>query len=247
MNKPKQSENNLKIGIIGGTGAGELELAKGWQNGKSRNRYGAVEFKSGIVNNNEIVFINRHGKQYVPPSRINYRANILALKQLGVKYILATAAVGAINPKMRPGDFVLLGDYLDFTQSRPATFDSLSFIDQSEPYSRYLNQQIRKAARQLKIKIHPAVNYVCTEGPRFETKSEIRAFARLGADVVGMTQVPEVVLANEAGLQYAAIGVVTNMAAGLASKLIAPQEVSAVMAKKAKILSSLIRQTINLL
>ena len=153
--------------------------------------------------------------------------------------IIATAAVGAINPKMKPGDLVLLTDFLDFTRGKRETFTAHSFIDLSQPYSRFLNKKIYNVAVRRRIRTHPGAVYVCTEGPRFETRAEIKMFGRLGADVVGMTQVPEVVLAAEAGIPYAALAVVTNYAAGVSRKKVSSEEVVAMMKKMSRSLSDL--------
>jgi 5'-methylthioadenosine phosphorylase len=176
---------------------------------------------------------------------VNYRANIAALKQEGVEDILATAAVGAINRKMQPGDFVALTDFIDFTRGRAQTFSDKSFVDVSRPYSPFLVKKIVNAAVKLRVKTHPGATYVCTEGPRFETKAEIKMFEKLGADVVGMTQVPEVVLAAEAGIPYAVIGVVTNFAAGISPKKVSSEEVLKVMGDRKEALSKLLALVIK--
>jgi 5'-methylthioadenosine phosphorylase len=134
---------------------------------------------------------------------------------------------------------------MDFTRGKRETFTKHSFIDMSRPYDPSLGKKILRAGKRLGLKIHPQATYACTEGPRFETKAEIRAFARLGCDVVGMTQVPEVVLAAEAGIPYAAIAVVTNYAAGVSPKKIDPKHVVAVMREKSGILSKLLAEIIK--
>ena len=126
---------------------------------------------------------------------------------------------------------MLLSDFIDFTRNRIESFGD-KFFDLSEPYNNSLNEKLYKAAIKLKLRIHKSAVYVSTEGPRFETKAEINAYRVLGADVVGMTQVPEVVLAAEAKIPYAALGVVTNYAAGMQKKVSA-EEVSNLMKKKA--------------
>lgn len=233
------------IGIIGGSGVEELTFTKGFRSRIIKTDYGSVPVAEGKVEGKTVVFLIRHGKKYALPSEVNYRANIIALKKAGVEKIITSAAVGAINRKMRPGDFVLLSDFMDFTRGKRETFTKHSFIDMSRPYDPSLGKNILGAGNKLGLKIHPQATYACTEGPRFETKAEIRAFARLGCDVVGMTQVPEVVLAAEAGIPYAAIAVVTNYAAGVVNKKINPNHVVAVMRDKSKILSQLILEVIK--
>jgi 5'-methylthioadenosine phosphorylase len=204
-----------------------------------------VEFKKFQIKNKTIIVIQRHGRDYALPSNINYRENIATLRKAGVQVIIATAAVGAINPKMKPGDLLVLTDFIDFTKGNRETSTLNSFIDLSQPYDPELNKAIIETARQLKLKVHPQAVYACTEGPRFETKAEIKMFAKLGADVVGMTQVPEVVLAAEAGIPYAVIGVVTNFAAGVGKQRISAEEVVEVMKRKKKPLTNLLAAVVR--
>ncbi len=234
-----------KIGIIGGSGVEGLLFTRGFENITVKTEFGTVEIKTGEVEDKRVVFLNRHGRNYTPPSQVNYRANIAAMKQEGVGNILATAAVGAINRKMRPGDFVLLTDFIDFTRGRVQTFSDKSFVDVSRPYSSLLIKKILNAVVKMRIKAHPGATYVCTAGPRFETKAEIKMFGKLGADVVGMTQVPEVVLAAEAGIPYAVIGVVTNFAAGIIPKKVTSEEVLKVMGDRKEALSKLLALVIK--
>ena len=223
----------------------ELDFTKGFKGRTINTPYGKVPIYEGKVAGKEVVFLVRHGRVNLLPSEINYRANITVLKKVGVGEIITSAAVGAINRKMHPGDFATLSDFIDFTRGKRETFTSHSFIDMSSPYDAGLNALILKAAKKLELKIRRDAVYACAEGPRFETRAEIRAMARLGADVVGMTQVPEVVLAAEAGIPYAAIAVVTNYAAGVVNKKIDPNHVVAAMRDKSKILSRLILEVIK--
>jgi 5'-methylthioadenosine phosphorylase len=234
-----------KIGIIGGSGIEDLDFAKNFKTRIVKTPFGKVPIREGKVSGKEVVFLVRHGRAYLLPSEINYRANITALKKMGVGKIITSAAVGAINRKMHPGDFATLSDFIDFTRGKRETFTSHSFIDMSSPYDAGLNALILKAAKKLELKIRRDVVYACSEGPRFETRAEIRAMARLGADVVGMTQVPEVVLAAEAGIPYAAIVVVTNYAAGVTPRRIEAGHVVAMMKGKSKILSQMIFHVIE--
>ena len=168
----------------------------------------------------------RHGSNHtIPPHMINYRANIQAAKELGVNYIIATASVGAINTEYSVGQYVLVDQFLDFTKHREFTFfsdpsESFRHTDMTHPYSERVRKALIKAAKSQRVqKFHARGTYVCTEGPRFETPAEISMFRRIGGDVVGMTGVPEVVLANEVGIEYGTLAQITNMAAGLQSKI----------------------------
>ncbi|CAJ37461.1 S-methyl-5'-thioadenosine phosphorylase [Methanocella arvoryzae] len=189
----------------------------------------------------EFVFLPRHGEGHTcAPHRINYRANVIALKEAGIERIIGISSVGSLREAIRPGDFVLLDQFLDFTKARPITFfdedGCVVHTDMTEPYCHDLRQCILSAPRG-DIRLHDKGTYVCTEGPRFETAAEIRMYATLGGDVVGMTGVPEVVLARELGMCYAGISVATNYAAGI-SKVVTHEEVLEAMKKIETVLAS---------
>ena len=198
---------------IGGTGVYEI----GESNIKLvETKYGKVELDIVNIGREEVVFLSRHGKNHsAPPHRINYRANIMALKEIGVEYIYATAAVGSCNENYGPGDVVIIKDFLDFTKARSLTFfeggdEKVKHVDMSDPYCKNLRNKFYLMAEEKGIEIKGEAVYVCTEGPRFETSSEIKMFKHLNGDVVGMTNVPEVILAKELGICYATIGIISN-------------------------------------
>ncbi|HEY8531773.1 MAG TPA: S-methyl-5'-thioadenosine phosphorylase, partial [Limnochorda sp.] len=212
--------------------------------------YGEITVQTGRYHGHQIAFMPRHGKGHsIPPHKINYRANIWGLKALGVQRILATAAVGSLNPAMEPGHFVFVDQFLDFTKGRASTFFDgdpygVVHIDMSEPYCPRLRDALTRVGQRLGLKTHSRGVYVCTEGPRFETPAEIRAFAMLGGDVVGMTGVPEVVLAREAGLCYATMAMVTNLGAGLSKTPLTQEEVVEIMAANTQRVRQLAMETI---
>ena len=183
-----------------------------------------------------MVFLARHGTKHgTPPHKVNYRANIAALVKLGITRVVATAAVGSLNETMPPGAMVLLGQFLDFTKVREATFfdgDEAGVVhtDFTEPYCPDLNGSLQAAAHRAGLELLENGVYVTTEGPRFETPAEIKMFKMLGADLVGMTNVPEVVLAREAGLCYSTVALSTNYAAGISPTVLTHHEVLDVMA-----------------
>lgn len=227
----------MTLAIIGGTGlekaAGNLDKR---QDETVKTSYGEAALVHGRVGGGEIIFLARHGlKHDVPPHLINYRANIQALKESGVTHILAAASVGSLKNEISPGDFVLLDQFIDFTKTRPSTFSEegapLKHIDMTEPYDGTLRRLLLSAAVEKGVELHKNGTYVCTEGPRFETPAEINMFRTLGGDVVGMTGVPEVVLANEAEIPYAALTVATNYAAGMAGHNLTYQECAGEMEK----------------
>jgi len=243
----------VKIGIIGGTGVYNPEILTDVREEILSNRYGEAKVALGKYQGREMVFLARHGTAHsVPPHLINYRANIWALKEIGVERIFATAAVGSLNPDMSPGSFVFLDQFLDFTKNRVSTFfdggdRGVVHTDMTQPYCPHLRNVLARAAGSCDIAVHPNGTYVCTEGPRFETPAEIRMFRILGGDLVGMTSVPEVVLAREAGMCYAGIAMVTNFAAGISPRELTHKEVLETMAANGKNLSTLLMKAVELL
>jgi 5'-methylthioadenosine phosphorylase len=217
--------------------------------------YGKVNVDIGRLGEQSIVFMSRHGKGHtVPPHSVNYRANIWALKELGVQKIIATAAVGSLSSRFKLGDIVLLEQFLDFTKSRPQTFyeggdQGVLHLDMTEPYCKSVQSVILNAAKASvpSISIKEGATYVCTEGPRFETPAEIRMYQILGGELVGMTSVPEVVLAKELGMCYAAIGMVTNEAAGIADHPLTHAEVLESMKITGKTVAQLIKETFQVI
>ena len=217
------------IGIIGGSGVYRVFEAE--EEIVVKTRYGKVGVKKGEHRGREIVFLPRHGEKHaVPPHKINYRANILALYALGVQRILATTAVGSMNPEFRPGEMMLPTQFIDWTKKRNYTLydDRVVHVDLSEPYCPELREILMGIARSQDITVHEGV-YICTEGPRFETPAEISLFKKMGADVVSMTGVPEVIFAREAALCYSTIAMVTNMAAGITREKLTHTEVKEIM------------------
>jgi 5'-methylthioadenosine phosphorylase len=225
----------MKVGIIGGTGFYEAGILSEEKDVTASTPYGPVNIKTGVYQGREVVFLARHGARHiVPPHLVNYRANIWALREIGVEKVIATAAVGSLQKDLKPGEIVLVDQFLDFTKSRAQTFfegngTGVLHVDVTNPYCPSLREEICRSAGRIQVVLHNGGTYVCTEGPRYETPAEIRMFRSLGGDVVGMTSVPEVVLAREAALCYATIALVTNYAAGISSRPLSHQEVVAAM------------------
>jgi 5'-methylthioadenosine phosphorylase len=231
------------VGIITGTGVTErFDLSRPRT---VRTRFGRAKvfFHEG----GDYVILPRHGTAHSsPPHRINYRANIAALAQLGVEEVIATSAVGSMNRGFRVGEVGVIEQFLDFTKSRESTFfeDEVVHTDMTYPYSGHLNQELSAAAKRIGIDLHQHLVYVCAEGPRFETAAEIKMYKVLGGDVVGMTGVPEVVLANEMKLEYASVAIATNWAAGMQPR-VSHEEVLRVMKKSGKTVKELIEATVE--
>ena len=197
----------------------------------------------------QYLLIPRHGAAHrSPPHGINYRANVAALEQLGVREILATSAVGSMNQGFGVGEVGLIEQFLDFTKRRQTTFFERQVVhtDMTYPYSRHLNLEVSVAARRMGVELHQHLVYVCAEGPRFETAAEIKMYKILGGDVVGMTGVPEVVLAREKKLEYSSIVIATNWAAGMQPK-VSHAEVVKVMKRSGKVAKQLIEATVGAL
>jgi 5'-methylthioadenosine phosphorylase len=212
----------IKTAIVGGTGF--EALFKDEEKLSVETPYGKVSpLFTKEIENATVIFLPRHGPEHsIPPHKVNYRANIYALHKMGVKKILATNAVGAINPKFSPSDIVVPHDFVDFTKLRVATFYDETFtvhVDLSNPYCSEIRQLFIRNSRRIGFPVRDRAVLVCTEGPRFETPAEIRMFKHLGCDIVGMTGFPEVVLARELEMCYATCCYVSNMAAGMQDRL----------------------------
>jgi len=202
----------------------------------------------GTIKDHEVAFIPRHGvKHEVPPHRVNYRAIIVGLKSLGVERIIATNAVGAINERYEPGDLAIPVDIVDFTRARPTTLHEhgpVTHIDVTEPYCPGLRKLLIESAGEQVMKLWTNSVMVCTEGPRFETPAEIRMFRSLGCDLVGMTGAPEVFFAREAGLCYATICFVSNMAAGMQAQ-VTRKEVEEMASRVASVIAAIVSHSIT--
>ncbi len=223
--------SDLKVAIIGGTGVYNQSLLENEHEINVDTRFGTVKMMQGEYSGRKVFFLARHGGGHaVPPHLVNYRANIAALKKLDVNAIIATAAVGTLRESMPPGSRVVIDQFIDFTKNRTLTFyeGKEGFVvhsDFTEPYCPEVRAAIFRAGASLKLGLVDGGCYVCAEGPRFETPAEIQMIDKWGGDLVGMTNVPEVVLAREAGLCYATIALPANYAAGIAVTPLTHEEV----------------------
>jgi 5'-methylthioadenosine phosphorylase len=233
------------VGVIAGTGVtGHFDLGRPKT---IKTPYGSSDVLSSP--DGRFVVVPRHGPGHsVPPHMINYRAMIAALDKMGVEKVIATSAVGSMNREFKVGEVGLVGQFLDFTKSRKGTFfdEKVHHTDMTEPYSSVLNGALKRSAKRMGVDLKEGLVYVCAEGPRFETAAEIKMYRTLGGDVVGMTGVPEVVLANEKGMEYASVVIATNWAAGMQHK-VSHEEVLGVMKRSGLTAKSLIEATIKAL
>lgn len=211
-----------EIAVIGGTGLARLEGIEILESKWPTTRFGETSSPLifGKFKGRELVFLPRHGKDHsVPPHKINYRANLYALKQAGVRSIVAVNAVGGINAKMGPRQLCVPDQIIDYTHSREHTFfdgsqDQISHIDFTMPYHPNVRNRLIEAAAASNISVIDGGVYGATQGPRLETAAEINMLERDGCDLVGMTGMPEASLARELGLEYASLALVVNWAAG---------------------------------
>ena len=207
---------DAEIGIFGGTGIYDSGLLEDAKEISIDTPYGKTSdsITIGVFKDRKIAFMPRHGKKHaIPPHMINYRANIFAFKELGIKRIIAPSAVGSLKEEIAPGHFALPSQFLDFTKTRQGSFsenERVIHISVADPFCPELQHSILKISQKNNLIIHKDCTYVCIEGPRFSTKAESRFFRTTGADIIGMTLVPECQLAREAQICYASISTVTD-------------------------------------
>ncbi len=230
------------LAIIGGTGLSKLDGFKSRGREQCSTRFSAepVVIELCEFDGVTVAFLPRHGKaQAVPPHKINYRANIRALKQLGVTDIAAVNAVGGIHKNLGPGAFAVPEQIIDYTANRQSTFfeediSTVTHIDFTYPYAECIRQQILNSVAAVNAVIErpraclDGGVYGCTSGPRLETAAEIIRCTRDGCDMVGMTGMPEAALAKEAGIEYGSLAFSVNWAAGLSTELITLDEIHTV-------------------
>ena len=234
------------IAIIGGTGIYNPGTFVDFKEEIIETPYGQAKVLRGEMAGNSVTFITRHGVGHTTaPHKVNYRANIWALKFLRINEIFATTAVGSLNPEMTAGHFVVCDQILDFTKSRINTFfDSpkrgVAHVDFTFPYCPRLREKVIKCLNKTDIPFHKSGTYVTAEGPRFETAAEIKMFRMLGGDIVGMTNMPEAILAREAEICYTNCSIVTNMGAGISPTPLSHKEVVEEMGKSIRNMEKLI-------
>jgi len=208
-----------EIGIFGGSGF--YKLISGAEEFEINTPYGRPSdvVTIGEIAGRKVAFLPRHGrKHYLPPSSIPYRANLWAMKELGVTRIIAPTAAGSLKPEIQPGDFVICDQFIDRTCKREDTFypgPKTVHIGMAEPYCNELRNIIIGVCKELNIPVHKKGTAVIIEGPRFSTRAESRWYGNMGWDVINMTQYPEVVLSRELGICYANISLITDYDAGL--------------------------------
>lgn len=219
----------MSSGIIAGTAIyhiPDLEM-----NEKTVNTpYGEVQLSQGTGEDDDLYFLPRHGADHsIPPHRVNYRAHLKAFEVLGVDKILAAYAVGSINPTIPPLSLVAVNDFIDFTSGRESTYydggsEGVKHVDMSQPFCPALREALLERAPDFDLTIRPSGVYVASNGPRLETPAEIAMFQQWGGDVIGMTAVPECVLAKELDICFAGVGFSVNWAAGFEEEITLVEE-----------------------
>jgi 5'-methylthioadenosine phosphorylase len=241
------------IGVIGGSGLYEIGGVVVTDIKRISTPFGdpSDPYRICEISGREVAFLPRHGSPHkIPPHRINYRANIWGFKEIGAERILSVNATGGMNPEMTPGAIVIPDQIIDMTKGRESTFydgDEVVHIDFTEPYCPEMREAIFTAAEKAGIGIKKSGTYICVEGPRLETATEIKVFSMLGADVVGMTMMPEASLARELEICLAGIAVVTNYAAGISNKKLTTTEVIETMAASTERLKLLLKEIFAIL
>tara|TARA_Y100000310_G_scaffold290847_1_gene318348 strand:- start:124 stop:870 length:747 start_codon:yes stop_codon:yes gene_type:complete len=208
----------VKIGIIGGSGLDNPNILKDFSNKQVETPYGnpSSALTIGKIANTEVVILARHGKSHeIPPTQVNYRANIHALKQEGCTHIIATTACGSLRKDIERGHFVILDQFIDFTRHRSISFheefnEGPIHTPMAEPFNKELREKIIKTCKELNLQHHEKGTVITIEGPRFSTKAESKMFISWGADIINMSIAPEAILSNEANIPYSAIAMSTD-------------------------------------
>ena len=248
MIEPKEK---VSIGIIGGSGLYDPQILTNVREIKVYTPYGepSDNIIIGELEGKKVAFLPRHGRGHrIPPHKINYRANIWALKSLGVKWLIAVSAVGSLRLDYKPGDFVVPNQFIDMTKGRTYTFfdgPTVAHVSMADPFCEHLRGIIVKTSKDLGIITHELGTYICIEGPRFSTRAESKIWKEVfKADIIGMTLVPEVNLACEAEMCYSVIGMITDYDV-FADVPVTADEVTKVMAENTAKVKKLLYEVIK--
>lgn len=208
-----------KIAIIGGSGLENPDILKNAAEVNIETPYGkpSSTFKTGIIGNTEVAILSRHGRQHtIPPTQVNNRANLWAIRELGCSHILATTACGSLREEIGRGDVVFPDQFIDFTRFRKCTFfeefkpGTMNHTPMADPFDGRLRSKLMEMATALNLRFHEKGTVVTIEGPRFSTRAESKMFRLWGADIINMSTAPECILANELGIPYAAVALSTD-------------------------------------
>ena len=209
----------IKIGIIGGSGLEDPDILNSPKHIEVQTPFGkpSSDLTTGNIQGVEVVILSRHDRKHtIPPSQVNNRANIYALKQIGCSHIITTTACGSLRESIQRGDLVILDQFIDFTRHRAITFyekfepGEMKHAPMAEPFDKKLRAILNQSAEELKLHYHKTGTVITIEGPRFSTRAESNMFRAWGADVINMSIAPEVILANELEIPYASIAMSTD-------------------------------------
>ncbi len=236
--------NIFMLGLIGGSGTEKFFETK--ETIDVETKYGNIAVKVLKVGNKDVYFVHRHGESHnIPPHKVNYHGNLKALEKLDVKKIIATNAVGSLKKEYSIGSFLLPHTFVDFSKQIWTYYDEdVKHTDVTEPYDEEMRKDIAEIGKKFGIEIYNGGTYVSTAGPRYETIGEIEFYRKMGWDVVGMTGAPETTLANELGMRYVSISIITNYAAGLQKK-VSHEEVEESMKKIEKNLKNILEEYVK--
>ena len=243
-------DDTAEIGIFGGTGIYDSEMLRDSKEITIETPYGKTSdtITVGELGGKKIAFMPRHGKKHsIPPHMINYCANIWAFKELGITRIISPSAVGSLKDEIKPGDFVLPIQFIDFTKSRRTSFSEdgrVIHISVADPFCPELQEIVSNTANEQGIDLHKDCTYTCIDGPRFSTKAESRFYKSTGADIIGMTLVPECQLAREAQICYVSIATVTDYDVW-AEKPVTAKEVMETLSKNVQATKKLLTELIG--
>jgi 5'-methylthioadenosine phosphorylase len=239
-----------EIGIIGGTGIYSEGMLKNVKVTKIRTPYGkpSSSVRIGDFKGKRIAFLFRHGDSHsIPPHKVNSQANIYALKKLGVERIMGIAAVGSLKEEIKPGDIVIPDQFIDMTKFRNPTFydgPKVAHVSMADPFCKEMRDLVCRTIKNLNIRFHEKGTYLCIEGPRFSTRAESNLWRIMKADIIGMTLIPEVVLAREKEVCYLSVSSVTDYDCWKANEAVSADDVIKTMKKNTqnikKILETLI-------
>lgn len=250
--QPKKGDRMPIIGVIGGSGLYDIPGLEIKDSVKISTPYGEPSdlYRTGRWSGRDAVFLPRHGSMHhIQPHKVNYRANIWGFRELGVEKIISVCSSGGITPAMKPGMIAVPEQIIDMTHGRMSTFydeDEVVHVDFTEPFCPDMRTYVSAAAAAAGVAVINSGAYVCTNGPRLETASEIRTFSKWGADMVGMTLMPEAVLARELEICFTCIAVITNFAAGIAAKKLTTKEVLSTMHSSSESLRSVLQALFSL-
>jgi 5'-methylthioinosine phosphorylase len=247
------SDKSTTIAIIGGTGLNTFQ--QGSVVGERHTPFGetSADIAVASVAGRAVLFLPRHGSPHIiPPHRINYRANLWQLNQLGVNTVIAVNAVGSIRADLLAGSMVVPDQLVDYTYGREHTFSDglsgkLEHIDFTYPFTESLRLRLSQAAQQQGLVLNKRATYAAVQGPRLETAAEVDRLERDGCDIVGMTVMPEAALARELGMDYASVCLVVNPAAGRSNSLISMDEIHRVVATGMVVVKQLLIGVVPLL